>query len=142
MLENPLSGPESLGEFNGRTVSRVLYYHARNVLAGITYANEPRRVLEIVGGYGEIARLWVTNAIAPAKSYVIVDIPECLFFAEVALRSEFGEEVGYFEPGIKQQIDSAFADTSLRSNHCFLLSRKPGVHLCVPATEIASLRPQ
>ena len=97
MSENPLSGPESLGEFNGRTVSRVLYYHARNVLAGITYANEPRRVLEIGGGYGEIARLWVTNAIAPAESYVIVDIPECLFFAEVALRSEFGEEVGYFE---------------------------------------------
>jgi putative sugar O-methyltransferase len=97
MSENPLSGPESLGEFNGRTVSRVLYYHARNVLAGITYANKPRRILEIGGGYGEIGRLWVTNTIAPAESYVIVDIPECLFFAEVALSSEFGDEVGYFD---------------------------------------------
>jgi hypothetical protein len=35
---------------------------------------------------------------------VIVDIPECLFFAEVALRAEFGDQVGYFDghdPGTK-----------------------------------------
>ena len=97
MRENPLSGPASLGEFNSRTVSRVFYYHARNVLAGITYANSPRRVLEVGGGYGEIARLWLSNTLAPAESYIIVDIPESLFFAEVALRGEFGDQVGYFE---------------------------------------------
>jgi hypothetical protein len=97
MYDNPLSYPESLGEFNGRTVSRIFYCHARIVLAGITYTNRPKRILEIGGGYGEIARLWLTNSIAPAESYVIVDIPECLFFAEVALRAEFGGEVGYFD---------------------------------------------
>jgi hypothetical protein len=97
MYENPLSGPESLGQFNGRIVSRVFYYHARNCLAGITYANRPKRVLEIGGGYGEIARIWLINSIAPAESYVIVDIPECLFFAEVALKTEFGDQVAYFE---------------------------------------------
>jgi putative sugar O-methyltransferase len=104
MYDNPLSFPESLGEFNGRTVSRIFYYHARNVLAGITYANRPKRILEIGGGYGEIARLWLTNSIAPAESYVIVDIPECLFFAEIALKTEFGDHVGYFDghdPGTK-----------------------------------------
>ncbi len=97
MYDNPLSYPESLGEFNGRTVSRIFYCHARIVLAGITYTNRPKRILEIGGGYGEIARLWLTNSIAPAESYVIVDIPECLFFAEVALKAEFGGEVGYFD---------------------------------------------
>ena len=110
MSENPLSGPESLGEFHGRIVSRVLYYHARNVLAGITYANKPKRILEIGGGYGEIARLWVTNTIAPVDSYVIVDIPECLYFAEIALRLEFGDEVGYFDrhdPGAKYLFSGA-----------------------------------
>jgi len=95
MSENPASG--GLGQFNGRLVSLVMYYHARNVLAGITYANKPKRILEIGGGYGEIARLWVKNPIASAASYVIVDIPECLFLAEVALRSEFGDMVGYLE---------------------------------------------
>jgi len=102
MYENPFSGAESLGEFNGRTVSTVMYYHARNVLAGINYAHRPQHVLEIGGGYGEIARLWLTNVIAPATSYVIVDIPESLFFAEVALRLEFGDKIGYFtgtDPG-------------------------------------------
>jgi len=97
MYDNPLSVLESLGEFNGRTVSRIIYCHARIVLAGINYANKPKRILEIGGGYGEIARLWVTNSIAPAESYVIVDIPECLFFAEVALKAEFRDQVGYFE---------------------------------------------
>jgi hypothetical protein len=104
MYDNPLSYPESLGAFNGRKVSRVFYCHARIVLAGITYANKPKRILEIGGGYGEIARLWLANTPAPAESYVIVDIPECLFFAEVALRAEFGDQVAYFEghdPGTK-----------------------------------------
>jgi hypothetical protein len=97
MYDNPLSYPESLGEFNGRTISRIFYCHARIVLAGVTYANSPKRILEIGGGYGEIARLWLTNSIAPAESYVIVDIPESLFFAEVALKAEFGDQVAYFE---------------------------------------------
>lgn len=97
MYDNPLSYPESLGEFCGRAVSKTFYCHARIVLAGITYANRPKRILEIGGGYGEIARLWLTNSIAPAESYIIVDIPECLFFAEVALKAEFGEQVGYFD---------------------------------------------
>jgi hypothetical protein len=95
MSENPASG--GVGQFNGRLVSIPIYHHARNVLAGITYANKPKRILEIGGGYGEIARLWVKNPIASATSYVIVDIPECLFLAEVALRSEFGDMVGYLE---------------------------------------------
>jgi hypothetical protein len=97
-----LSGAESLGEFNGRIVSTVMYYHARNVLVRINYAHGPRHILEIGGGYGEFARLWLTNVIAPATSYIIVDIPESLFFAEVALRLEFGDKIGYFtgtDPG-------------------------------------------
>jgi SAM-dependent methyltransferase len=97
MYDNPLSYPESLGEFNGRTVSRIFYCHARIVLAGMTYADRPRRILEIGGGYGEIARLWLTNSWAPAESFVIVDIPESLFFAEIALKAEFGDQVAYFE---------------------------------------------
>src|SRR5262245_6110059 len=97
MYDNPLSYPESLGQFNGRTISRIFYCHARIVLAGITYAHKPKRILEIGGGYGEIARLWLTNKIAPAESYVIVDIPESLFFAEIALRCEFRDQVGYFD---------------------------------------------
>jgi hypothetical protein len=97
MRENLRTAPDGLGEFNGRTVSQALYGHARNVLAGITYANAPRCITEVGGGYGEIARLWLTNTLAPAESYVIIDIPECLFFAEVALRGEFGDEVYYFD---------------------------------------------
>ena len=105
LSDNPLSRPDTLGVFKGRTnISNALFYHARTVLAGITYADKPRRVLEIGAGYGEIARVWVNNPVACAESYVIVDIPECLFFSEIALRTEFGRDVGYFDghdPGTK-----------------------------------------
>src|SRR5262245_9990995 len=74
LQQNPMSGAESLGEFKGRLVSLVMYYHARNVLAALTYANKPRRIVEIGGGYGEIARMWLKNPIAPPEFYVIVDI--------------------------------------------------------------------
>jgi putative sugar O-methyltransferase len=95
--ESPLSGPAEPRPIQRKNRQHRLYYHARNVLAGVTYANKPQRILEIGGGYGEIARVWVTNPVAPVESYVVVDIPESLFFAEVALKTEFGEKVGYFD---------------------------------------------
>jgi putative sugar O-methyltransferase len=105
MAENPLSVDYTVGELSGRMVSNVMFYHARNVLAGITYANAPQRVLEIGGGYGANARLWLSNAAAPARSYVLTDIAESLYFADVALSAEFGSDnVGYFldrDPGTR-----------------------------------------
>src|SRR5262249_16296841 len=74
MSENPMSGAESLGEFNGRLVSLVMYYHARNVLAALSYANKPQRIIEIGGSYDEIARMWLKNPIAPTESFVSVKL--------------------------------------------------------------------
>jgi putative sugar O-methyltransferase len=97
MSENPLSVPESLVDFKGRKVSNVLFWHGRLVLACCAYANRPTRVLEIGTGYGAGPRLWFKNSIVTPESFILVDIPECLFFADVALRQEFGEAVGYLE---------------------------------------------
>src|SRR5262249_13265602 len=97
MSENPMSGAESLGEFKGRLVSLVMYYHARNVLAALTYAIKPRRVVSMGGGWWERACMWLTCAIARRDVHVSVDIPTCLCIAEGALRAEFGDKVGYFD---------------------------------------------
>jgi hypothetical protein len=67
------------------------------------HALPARRILEIGGGYGNAARLWMSGK-GDIDKYVIVDLPGSLFFSEVCLRAEFGDDVGYWEgrdPGTK-----------------------------------------
>ena len=98
LAENPLSYPSSIVQYRGRAVSNVFFLHAWFILACSSYIQSPKRILEIGGGYGAPARLWMHTKTTNIESYSIVDIPECLFFAEVALRKEFGNEaVGYFD---------------------------------------------
>ena len=107
--ENQWSVPESLVDFKGRQVSNVLFWHARLVLACCAYADRPTRVLEIGTGYGAGPRLWFKNSIVTPTSFILVDIPECLFFADVALHAEFGDAVGYLEdddPGNSDLVGS------------------------------------
>jgi len=74
---------------NGRLLSNVLFWHAYHILTCATYVRdrEIKSVCEIGGGYGNIARLWFSNTIVDIDTYLIIDIPESLFFAEVFLRS-------------------------------------------------------
>jgi putative sugar O-methyltransferase len=97
MSESPSSVGQSLANLGGRTVSDVFFYHARTLLSCITYINAPQRIIEVGGGYGALARLWLSLSRSPATSYAIIDIPESLFFAECALRQEFGDAIGYFD---------------------------------------------
>lgn len=93
-----------LADNNDQLVSDMLFWHLRSVFSAQTWCGETARVLEIGGGYGAFARLWLLTNIKPCERYVIVDIPESLFFAEVCLRDEFGDEVGYFlgdDPGTR-----------------------------------------
>ena len=102
--ENPRSLPETLIKRDGRLLSNIFFWHIRGMLAQYQYAGQPKRILEIGGGYGALARLWLTNAFAGVERYVIADLPESLFFAEVSLRDEFGADVGYWngsDPGTK-----------------------------------------
>lgn len=90
--ENPLSVPETLFFMHNRLVSNVFYWHLRTKLR-CQQDLAPRRIIEIGGGYGSLARIWLND---PAIiRYVIVDLPESLFFSEVCLRQE-GFNVGYF----------------------------------------------
>lgn len=85
-----LSAPETRVRIGDRWISNIVPYLTRVVFSCLTSIPAPRTVLELGGGYGAPARLWLTNPISPVRNYVIVDIPESLFFAEVFLRSEFG----------------------------------------------------
>ena len=78
----------SVGDWQGRRVSNILFWHLYPILACRKYLCErPGRILEIGGGCGDQARLWKLSV--PEIQWVDVDLPESLFFAEVFLRRNF-----------------------------------------------------
>jgi putative sugar O-methyltransferase len=77
---------------DGRPVSNVTFYLARIVLSCLSLVPAPKVVAEIGGGYGAPARAWLNNPICPPQLYIIIDLPESLFFAETTLRREFGDQ--------------------------------------------------
>ncbi len=84
----------------GRRVSNIVPYLSRVILSCLTLMPKPEVILELGGGYGAPARLWLTNKVEQPKCYIIADIPESLFFADVFLRATFGTEaVHYVEDG-------------------------------------------
>lgn len=102
--ENPASIVERLLRCDGRLVSNMFLWHLRSVFAAQTFVDKTAKVLEIGTGYGAFCRLWLLSDIKPCERYVLVDVPESLFFAEVCLRETFGGDVGYFlgrDPGTR-----------------------------------------
>ena len=56
----------------------------------------PEHVLEVGGGFGSPARLNMLNEETRPALYVVLDIPESLFFSEIYLRHEFGKNAVYY----------------------------------------------
>lgn len=93
--ESIYADPASMIEHRGRLVSSPMYLLTRFAMRCLERCR-PETVCEIGGGYGAPARLWLTNPIHRPAKYVIVDLPESLFFAELYLGMHFGvEEVCY-----------------------------------------------
>ena len=81
---------------NGILKSNVLFYYLRVIYNCLTYLKHPKIVGEIGPGYAELIRLWAINPIYNPKNFVLIDIPESLFFADIYLSSLFGSEQVYY----------------------------------------------
>jgi putative sugar O-methyltransferase len=91
------SAPDTTYEHKGRLVSNILFYLTRIILSCLSQLPEaPQIILEIGGGYGGPARLWMKNPISQPQCYLILDMSESLFFADVFLRKEFGDSAVYY----------------------------------------------
>lgn len=87
-VEHPDASDSSTQFWNGRRMSNIFFWHLYPVLACLKHVcKTPKRILEIGGGCGDQARLW--KFAIPDLYWVGVDLPECLFFAEVFLRRNF-----------------------------------------------------
>ncbi len=91
-----LSLPGTTLERNGRLVSGPMFANMTFLLECLERLPPPQTVCEIGGGYGSPARLWLTNTIHRPGLYVIVDLPESLFFAEIFLRLILGPDAVYY----------------------------------------------
>lgn len=104
-----LSAPHTQFVLAGRPVSNIVPYLTRIIMSCLAAVPKPKTVVELGGGYGAPARLWLRNSIAPVANYIIVDIPQSLFFADVFLSSNFGAEAVYYVEG-QEPLDPALLD--------------------------------
>lgn len=98
--DEPNSRPDTIQNIAGNYFSNMHLWHGWSWLAIQSRAKDVKDILEVGGGYGAFARLWLKYS--KVDRYVIVDTPETLYFAEIYLRDYFGDKVGYFvdhDPG-------------------------------------------
>lgn len=91
--ESIYADPDTTAAYNGRPVSAPMYLVMSYCLFCLDrLPKPPNTVCEIGGGYGGPARLWLTNPVHRPSKYIIVDLPESLFFSELYLAKHFGAE--------------------------------------------------
>jgi putative sugar O-methyltransferase len=88
--EPEISDPATTMMRDGRRVAGPMFTHAICWLSCSMHVPVMDYVCEIGGGFGGPARLALTNSYRPAKVYVVIDLPESLFFAETYLRATLG----------------------------------------------------
>jgi len=94
----PNALPQFVTSYRSRYVSWPMYTATRMIMRCGTHIPKLDVICEIGCGNGATARLLADNPIIHAKRFILIDAPESLFFAEVLLRSHFGESsVAYVE---------------------------------------------
>ncbi len=89
--------PSSVAKEGDKLVSFALFQNIITIFDVLSLSDPaPRSILEVGGGYGGPARAWMLNPISKPQRYVILDLPESLFFAEVFLRKEFGSQAVHY----------------------------------------------
>jgi hypothetical protein len=107
-----------------RIVSGPMYEHTYLILQCLSQGR-PEQIVEIGGGYGAAARLWMTNSAHKPKLYFDVDLPESLFFAENYLGLNFGgDSVLYLHtPDDLAKLSEPRLKFALCPTHCVELLR-------------------
>ena len=95
--ESIYADPDTTAHYNDRPVSAPMYETMSYCLFCLDrLPKAPNVVCEIGGGYGGPARLWLTNPIHRPSQYIIVDLPESLFFSELYLAKHFGADQVFY----------------------------------------------
>ncbi len=108
LTESSFSAPESvLTCSDGRRLSSIflthLYFYLRTT-GELKPGQKYSRIVEIGSGYGALARIFKT--MLPDTTYVLIDLPESLFYAQVFLQSNFPDaKVFYVQDQMPASLD-------------------------------------
>ena len=111
-VEPGISRPETTMIYGGRRISSPLNAHMLFYFSCAARVPKMDQVCEIGGGFGAQARLFLTNSYRRPQTYVIVDLPESLFFAEVYLRATLGRDRVHYVQG-REPPEAADGDVLL-----------------------------
>jgi putative sugar O-methyltransferase len=104
-VEPEISRPDQTMVYKGRRISSPLLAHMLFYFSCATRVPDMDCVCEIGGGFGAPARLFLTNSFRRPSTYVIVDLPESLYFAELYLHATLGgDRVQYVQPGARLDL--------------------------------------
>jgi len=106
MNESRFSVPGSLYSWTRKKlVSNIFYYHLRIMLVCLTHLKTVANVIEIGGGYGALARLFLTHPKKRPRYYFIIDFPESLYFSEIFLRLNLDKvDILYFDGSLPSHL--------------------------------------
>jgi hypothetical protein len=84
-------------DIQGKRLSTIFLTHLYYYLRIVSLEPKLRTIVEIGGGYGGLARIFKMGR--PDCRYVLIDLPESLFFAHVFLRENFPQsKIAYGAP--------------------------------------------
>lgn len=119
IAESALTSDASSTDLDGRRISTMFLHHLSEVLRIKKFVPEPRKVIEIGGGFGGQARL--TKLFFPQLTYVIVDLVNSLYCSYVYISANFPDAKILFveDPSQVSEIDKfdfAFVPTEYVSS--------------------------
>lgn len=76
----------------------------------------PKKILEIGGGYGETARIFLT--LYPDIEYTIIDLEESLYFSKAYLTLNCNKNIRYFSSEAKDEIRGEKFDLVINTVSC------------------------
>ena len=102
--------------WKGRRVSHDWFKKANLALLALMF--EPRHVLELGAGYGQVGRLLML--IRDGIKYTVIDLPETLYFAEIYLRLNLPKKKIVFAKSVedfKRAYDALLVPASLAEDY-------------------------
>lgn len=85
--ETPLSLPETIGRYKNVLISDIYFWHWLAAERIAKWGQGANSVIEFGAGLGEAARMILESNVLPIRAYVIVDLPESLFFSGTYLEA-------------------------------------------------------
>lgn len=106
LTESKFSVEETLVAFGEQRFSSIFLTHLYFYLRTCSLTAEPYlRVCEIGSGYGGLARIF--KLMQPNVQYVLCDLPESLFYAEVFLRANFPDARTHYVTDVMDPVPDA-----------------------------------